>query len=131
LELKIELVRTFVAIAGSGSFKAAAHRLGVGQPAISKQMAKLEQELETRLFIRESRGVRLTTAGEALLLEARRIVELNDRAIAVARAAGQAGAVGSRQPAEPQEDQDRVGERPDLGLSLSGGLIPGATGSAG
>ena len=79
--MKFERVRTFVTITDAGSFMAAC-QFGLAQLAISKQMAKLERELGTRLFLREASGERLTTAGEAFLVEARRIVELNHSAVA-------------------------------------------------
>ena len=63
----------FLAIAEAGSFSAAATRLHLSQPAISKRIASLEQRLAARLFDRIGRRVLLTAAGSALLPYARRV----------------------------------------------------------
>ena len=59
--------RTFLAVADAGSISEAARRLFVSQPAISAEIASLEEMLSVRLFVRSRRGVRLTEAGETLL----------------------------------------------------------------
>ncbi|MDH3293392.1 MAG: LysR family transcriptional regulator, partial [Acidimicrobiia bacterium] len=56
-------LRTFVAVAESGSFTAAGRRLGVGQPAVSHAISRLESTLGVRLVERSSRGLDLTPAG--------------------------------------------------------------------
>src|SRR5215469_15171626 len=56
-------VRTFLAVAESGSLNAAARVLGMTQPTISRRMEDLEYRLSARLFDRSSRGVTLTDAG--------------------------------------------------------------------
>lgn len=72
-------LHAFVIIAESGSFSLAAERLHLTQPAVSKRVAALEMELNTRLFDRLSRTVRLTEAGTVLLPRARRILaEVDD-----------------------------------------------------
>jgi DNA-binding transcriptional LysR family regulator len=69
----------FVAIAGAGSFSAAAEQLHLTQPAVSKRIALLEAQLQARLFDRLGRQVVLTEAGQALLPRAQRILaELED-----------------------------------------------------
>jgi DNA-binding transcriptional LysR family regulator len=65
----------FLEIADAGSFSAAAARLHVSQPAISKRIAGLEDRLGTRLFDRIGRRVLLTEAGRTLLPYARRVRE--------------------------------------------------------
>lgn len=60
------LLRTFLAVAGGSSFTAAAQQLGISQPTVSQQMRRLEDEVGRPLFVRETRGVRLTESGEAL-----------------------------------------------------------------
>lgn len=60
------LLRTFLAVAGGRSFTAAAQQLGISQPTVSAQMRRLEDEVGRSLFVRETRGVRLTEPGEAL-----------------------------------------------------------------
>ena len=72
-------LNTFIAIAELGSFSLAGEKLHITQPAVSKRLAALEEQLEARLFDRLGREVRLTQAGEALLPRAYRIInELED-----------------------------------------------------
>ncbi len=69
----------FLAVAETGSFSRAAERLHLTQPAISKRIATLEQQLSARLFDRIGRTVRLTEAGRALKPRAELILNtLND-----------------------------------------------------
>jgi len=72
----MELVQlaTFVAVAESGSFSRAAERLFTTQPAVSKRVRALEDDLGVALFDRLGRGIRLTEAGESFLASARRIL---------------------------------------------------------
>jgi DNA-binding transcriptional LysR family regulator len=65
-------LRYFVAVADSGSFRAAARRLAVSQPAVSQAVAGLERSLAEKLFDRAGRTIRLTPAGQDLLEPARR-----------------------------------------------------------
>jgi LysR family nitrogen assimilation transcriptional regulator len=60
-------IRYFVQVANAGSFSRAAKQLNIAQPALSRQIRKLEQELGVELLIRHGRGVRLTSAGSILL----------------------------------------------------------------
>lgn len=69
-------LEVFVAASSSRSFRTTAARLYISQPAVSRSIARLEAALGERLFDRSRRGVRLTPAGEALLVRARRIVHL-------------------------------------------------------
>ena len=66
---------TFLAVAQAGSFSAAAERLHLTQPAVSKRIAQLEGELQVRLFDRLGRQLALTEAGAALQPRAQRICE--------------------------------------------------------
>ncbi|UVK84647.1 LysR family transcriptional regulator [Pseudomonas sichuanensis] len=68
----------FIAIAETGSFSGAAERLFLTQPAISKRIAGLEQQLDVRLFDRLGREVSLTEAGHALLPRAYQILNVLD-----------------------------------------------------
>ncbi|GHB44852.1 LysR family transcriptional regulator [Streptomyces cirratus] len=63
-------LRVLRAVAGTGSFSAAARELGCTQPAVSQQMKALEQSAGTPLLIRTGREMRLTQAGEALVRHA-------------------------------------------------------------
>ncbi|MPZ45281.1 MAG: LysR family transcriptional regulator [Betaproteobacteria bacterium] len=64
----------FVAVAEAGSFTKAALRLAVDQPALSKQVRRLEIELRQALFRRNGRGIALTEGGKVLLAHARGIL---------------------------------------------------------
>jgi LysR family nitrogen assimilation transcriptional regulator len=72
--IEIRELRSFVHIARVGSFSRAAGELHIAQPALSRQIAKLEDELGTLLFVRCGRGVRLTGAGAQLLERAEMII---------------------------------------------------------
>jgi DNA-binding transcriptional LysR family regulator len=65
-------------------FTRAAHRLGVPQPVVSEQVRVLERRLGTSLFVRTTRSVRLTRAGEELLGRAREALAAVDEVDAVA-----------------------------------------------
>ena len=71
-------LNAFIAIAEAGSFSEAAERLHLTQPAVSKRIAGLEQQLDTRLFDRLGREVSLTEAGRALLPRAYQILNVLD-----------------------------------------------------
>src|SRR6478609_1145676 len=70
--MELRQLEYFVAVAETGSFTLAAQRLGVGQPAASTAIRRLEETLGTELFARTANGVTLTVAGETLLPAARR-----------------------------------------------------------
>ncbi len=74
--LELRDLRYFVAVAEAGSLSAAADRLHVAQPGLSRHMHELERELGVALLVRHARGVTPTLAGEAL---ARGAVELLSR----------------------------------------------------
>lgn len=71
-------LRTFIVVAETGSFSQAAERLYLTQPAISKRIAGLEQQLNRRLFDRLGREITLTEAGRALLPRAYRLLDVLD-----------------------------------------------------
>ena len=62
----LSLYRIFYATAMAGNISKAAEELFISQPAISQSIKKLEQSLDTTLFVRNSRGVQLTKEGELL-----------------------------------------------------------------
>ena len=70
----------FVAVAEAGSFSKAAAASVMSQPALSQQVAALEQEVGQRLLTRTGRGAEPTDAGLALLAHARAIFQLADQA---------------------------------------------------
>lgn len=78
----MDLLRTFATVADLGSFTKAGDALGRTQPAISLQIKRLEELIGAPLLERDSRSLRLTTAGETLAGYARRILELHDEALA-------------------------------------------------
>lgn len=78
--LPTDLLRTFVVINQAGGFTQAGNRLGRSQPAISLQMKRLEELLETSLFDR-NKGLALTNEGQLLMSYAQKILELNDAVV--------------------------------------------------
>jgi DNA-binding transcriptional LysR family regulator len=90
---RLSAMEAFVRVVDTGSFSAAARQLRIGQPAVSKAMAQLEERLDTRLLLRSSRGLTTTEAGQNFYERARRAIEEADEADLAARGAG-AGLVG-------------------------------------
>lgn len=77
--MDINALKAFLAVAETASFSVAAEQLHLTQPAVSKRVASLEEELNTRLFDRISRRISLTEAGRQLLPRAQRMIyELED-----------------------------------------------------
>ncbi|NVO13194.1 MAG: LysR family transcriptional regulator [Rhodoplanes sp.] len=82
LNLDLDLVRTFVAIATLGSFTRAAEGLRRQQSTVSLQLQRLEDGLGRRLIDRTPRSVKLTADGETFLAHARRLLDVNDELVA-------------------------------------------------
>lgn len=80
--IDIDQLRTFIAIAETGSFTKAAEVVHKTQSAVSMQMKRLEERLDKPVFARDGRASKLTDDGERLLDYARRIVKLNLEALA-------------------------------------------------
>ncbi|OEC33500.1 DNA-binding transcriptional regulator, LysR family [Pseudomonas cuatrocienegasensis] len=80
--LESDVLRTFVGIAESGSFTRTASQVHRTTAAVSLQIKRLEEILGQRLFRREARRVELTAEGELLLGYARRLLRLNEEAVA-------------------------------------------------
>lgn len=80
--IDIDQLRTFIAIAETGSFTKAADIVHKTQSAVSMQMKRLEERLDKPIFARDGRASKLTEDGERLLDYARRIVKLNLEALA-------------------------------------------------
>lgn len=69
--MDLRTLRCFVAVADTGTVTAAAAALGIGQPAVSRQLQQLEREIRVDLFNREDGRLKLTSAGRVLLPVAR------------------------------------------------------------
>jgi DNA-binding transcriptional LysR family regulator len=91
--MELRHLRYFTAIAHAQNFTRAAEQMLVAQPAISKQMADLEREVGTPLFIRTPKGVLLTAAGTRFHEDVKVILRLADEAVESARraASGETG----------------------------------------
>jgi DNA-binding transcriptional LysR family regulator len=87
------LLRTFVAVAESGSFSGTGALIGRSQSAVSGQIRKLEQTFGRRLLDRDTRNVRLTPDGERLLVHARSMIASADAMLARFRAGDLKGEV--------------------------------------
>jgi DNA-binding transcriptional LysR family regulator len=82
VNLPTELLRSFAAIVDSGSMLRATERVFVTQSALSLQMKRLEETVQSPLFHRDGRRLTLTPAGTTLLAYAREILGINDQAVA-------------------------------------------------
>ena len=65
-DLNMNSLKIFLEVANSNSFLEASNKLYVSQPAISKSMSKLEEDLHVTLFYRANKGISLTPSGEIL-----------------------------------------------------------------
>ncbi|MEZ0471325.1 LysR substrate-binding domain-containing protein [Luteimonas salinilitoris] len=109
--LETDALQTFVAIAETASFTRGAQRVFRTPSAVSMKIKRLEQALGRTLFVREARRVRLTPEGEALLGDARRLLQLNGETVARFRAPALSGRV-------------RIGTSDDVGSRI----LPAALG---
>jgi len=92
--MELRHLRYFVAVAERKGFREASRFLHVSQPAISKTLTQLEQELGTKLFARSGRTVRLTPQGEVFYEETLRTLKQSDHAAEAARRAAR-GEIGT------------------------------------
>ncbi|HXB74410.1 MAG TPA: LysR family transcriptional regulator, partial [Candidatus Acidoferrales bacterium] len=72
---KFDAMRVFVRVVERGSFSAVSRELGIGQPAVSKQISALEEELGAELIHRTSRSIALTEPGRDFYESALRILD--------------------------------------------------------
>lgn len=77
--MDIRELRTFIAIAQAGNITRAAEELHISQPALSRQIIKMENELGCKLLERGGHGISLTNAGHLLLNRARELSDLLDK----------------------------------------------------
>ncbi|QIB48372.1 LysR substrate-binding domain-containing protein [Streptomyces aureoverticillatus] len=81
-DLQIGTLRTLAAIVDQGGFGRAAKALHLTQPAVSQQMRRLDAFLKEPVFAATGRNLRLSPAGQELLAYARKMLSLNDEAVA-------------------------------------------------
>lgn len=82
LNLDVDLLRAFVAVADTGGFTSASRQLHRTQSAVSMQVKRIEELVGKRVFDRSGRAVKLTADGEILIGHARRMLKINEEAIA-------------------------------------------------
>ncbi|RPF19902.1 LysR substrate-binding domain-containing protein [Myceligenerans xiligouense] len=92
IDISPRLLRYFLAVAEELHFGRAAARLYISQPSLSHQIRRLEQALQTPLFVRSSRQVHLTSAGRTLLKEAPVALTALEQALEQTRLAGSGSA---------------------------------------
>src|SRR3954469_18465417 len=107
--MELRHLRYFAAVAAHGSFNRAAQNLHLTQPALSRQVKDLEDELGVRLLVRGKNAVTLTDAGEVFYEEARDLLARADKAVQRVRGDGRSEVL-------------RVGYPP----SMTAGIMPGA-----
>jgi DNA-binding transcriptional LysR family regulator len=89
--VELRHIRYFIAVAEEENVSRAALKLHVSQPALSRQIRDLEDELRFALFKRTAKSVQLTDAGRAFLAEAREVLKRSDEAVNKARAIATGG----------------------------------------
>ena len=82
---RLDAMRLFIRVADTGSFSKAAADLDVGQPTVSRRIQDLEAQLGADLFLRTTRALSLTQAGEKFYTRARAILEDFEQAEAEVR----------------------------------------------
>src|SRR5437016_6707421 len=85
---RLAAMEAFVRVIEAGSFSSAAKQLRVGQPAVSKTIAQLEDRLGVRLLLRSTHGLTPTDAGRDFYERAKRSIEEAEEAELAARGAG-------------------------------------------
>jgi DNA-binding transcriptional LysR family regulator len=82
---RLAAIEMFIRVVDTGSFSAAARHYDVGQPAVSKAIAQLEEWLDVKLLLRSTRALTPTEAGHSFYLRGKRAVEEADEAVLAAR----------------------------------------------
>ena len=85
---RLQAMTTFVRVVETGSFSGAARQLGVGQPAVSKTVAQLEERLQVRLLVRSTHALAPTDAGLRFYERAQHAIQEVEEAELEARGAG-------------------------------------------
>lgn len=91
--MEIEQLRQFLAVAEHQNFTRAAEMIGLSQPALSRSIAKLEEELGQPVFERQTRKVKLSDAGQLLLRRAQQLIGIVDDTIAEISDDGESGRI--------------------------------------
>ena len=91
--MELAQLRYFLTVASHGNFTRAAYELRLSQPALSRSIAKLEQELGQPVFERKPRSIQLTAAGELLRIRAQQVLALVEDTKAEITDDGQSGVV--------------------------------------
>ena len=112
--MTLNQLRTFLAVAETGSVRAAAHQLVVTQAAVSASLAALQKSLGVPLLAPDGRGLRLTEAGQAYAGYVRRILGLLDEAGLAATAA-----------ADPEHGELRIAAVTTAAEQIAPGLLGG------
>lgn len=124
--MNTEQLRYFVSVARYRNFTETAREFYVTQPAVTHQISALEREVGARLFLRTTRNVSLTRAGELFLEDAKRILAQEERAPGPPAPAGVLRMLGAahRLPQFPLPPLFAPADR-----RLSGGVSPGPRGA--
>lgn len=93
IDLDIDLLRTLIAFADTGSFKGASQLILRTQPTVSTQMKRLEEIVGAKLFVKQGRDLAFTQAGSRFALQARQIMALHDKVAAEWRAMPAGGTI--------------------------------------
>ncbi len=102
-------LRYFLAVAEELHFGRAAQRLSIAAPGLSRAVRRVESDLGVELFVRDTHGVRLTDAGQALVGRARDALASLDEALATAREAGSRELVGALSVGASPQLRHRLG----------------------
>jgi DNA-binding transcriptional LysR family regulator len=103
INLDMDVLRTLVAAQQLGGFNRAAEHIGRSQSAVSQQIRRLEEQVGETLYRKNGRGLALTEAGDVVMAYARRMLELNDEAVAAVRGISVGGSVRFGLPSDLAE----------------------------
>jgi len=87
--MNLALFGTLIEVARLGSVSEAGKKLYLTQPAVTKQIQALEEIYEKKLFVRTTRGLRLTEEGKTLLVYARKMLKLLDKSFVSVKEEGE------------------------------------------
>jgi DNA-binding transcriptional LysR family regulator len=76
MDIKLDDLHTFIGVYSAGTFTKASRTLGLSQSALSQKIARMEEALQTAIFIRHPRSLTLTASGEKLLVYAKETIQM-------------------------------------------------------